>query len=274
MNAPRPQSIPVFLLVRTTFQLMWQQKDDVLRLGLVPVLLCFAGFLFGQDDLRLFIETMNTIATGASTGTADPAANPYTMLPAGALGGMLIMFLILLAAYAVITVNWLRFVLLGPMAAVGIGLNIGWSHWRYLVSFIALVLVGSFVVTVASMPASLLPGIIGQIVMVAIFIGTLLAGARLLPYLVSIAVGQPMRLQESWAIARGNAVSLVVALALTWIPFMIGAFVVNGILAIVGFAKVAPVATLFITALFQVAGWAGQAGVLGTAYRHMVGIRV
>jgi hypothetical protein len=83
-----------------------------------------------------------------------------------------------------------------------------------------------------------------------------------------------MRLQESWAIARGNAVSLVVALALTWIPFMIGAFIVNGILVIVGFADAAPVATLFITALFQVAGWTGQAGVLGTAYRHMVGIRV
>ena len=36
----------------------------------------------------------------------------------------------------------------------------------------------------------------------------------------------------------------------------------------------APVATLFITALFQVVGWIGQAGVLATAYRHMVGIRV
>jgi hypothetical protein len=274
MTAPRPQSIPVFVLVRTTFQLMWQQRDDVLRLGLIPVLLCFAGFLFGQDDLHTFVDAMNTIAAGASTGTADPPANPYAMLPAGAVGGMIVMFLILLAAYGIITVNWLRFVLLGPMAAIGIGLNIGWSHWRYLVTFVGLVLLGSLVVAVASMPASLLPGIIGQIVVIAIFIGALLAGARLLPYLVSIAVGQPMRLQESWAIARGNAVSLVVALALTWVPFMIGAFVVNSILAIAGFTQAAPVATVFITALFQVVGWIGQAGVLATAYRHMVGIRV
>jgi len=274
MAAPRPQSIPVFLLVRTTFQLMWQQKDDVLRLGLVPVLLCFAGFLFGQDDVHVFVQTMNTVAAGASTGTAAPAANPYAMVPAGALGGIVVMFLILLAAYSIITVNWLRFILLGPMAAVGVGLNIGWPHWRYMVSFAGLVLVGSLVVTVASMPASLLPGIVGRVVVIAIFIGALLAGARLLPYLVSIAVGQPMRLQESWAIARRNAVSLVVAMALAWVPFMIGAFVVNGILVIVGFAQAAPVATLFITALFQVAGWTGQAGVLATAYRHMVGIKV
>ena len=273
MNAPRRQSIPVFLLVRTTFQLIGQQKDDVLRLGLVPVLLCFAGFLVGQDDLRAFVDAMNAVAAGASAGGAVPAS-PYAMLPAGALGGMLTMMVILLAAYGLITVNWLRFVLLGPMAAVGLGLTIGSPHWRYLVSFVGLVLAGSLIVMVASMPASLLPGFLGQIVVIAIFIGVLLAGARLIPYLVSIAVGQPMRLQESWAIARGNALSLVLALAMAWIPFMVGAFAVNGILAIVGFAQTAPVATLFITALFQVAGWIGQAGVLATAYRHIVGIKV
>lgn len=270
MGAPRPQAIPVFLLVRTTFQLMWQQKDDVLRLGLVPVLLCFAGFLYGQDDLEVFVETMNTLV--ASTGAPPP--NPYAALPEGTVGGMLVMSLILLVAYSIMTVNWLRFVLLGPMAAVGIGLSIGRPHWRYLVSFIGLVLLGSLVVAVGSMPASLLGGIIGQIVVIAILIGTLLAGARLIPYLVSIAVGQPMRLQESWSIARGNAVSLVVALVMAWIPFLIGSVVINGILAIVGFAQVAPAAMQFIYALFQVASWTGQAGVLATAYRHIVGIRV
>lgn len=270
MNAPRPQSIPVFLLVRTTFQLLWQQKDDVLRLGLVPVLLCFAGFLFGQDDVLVFVQTMNKVAASASSGAADPSV---TLSP-GTLGAVLVMSGVLLAAYSLITVNWLRFILLGPMAAVGIGLNIGRPHWRYLISFLGLVLVGSIVVTVASMPAALLPGIIGQVVVIAIFIGTLLAGARFIPFLVSIAVGQPMRLQESWAIARGNAVSLVVALVLTWVPFMLGMYVVNGILHVFGFAQAAPVASLFITALFQVAGWIGQAGVLATAYRHMVGIRV
>lgn len=269
----RPQALPVFLLVRTTFQLLWQQKDDVLRLGLIPVLLCFAGYLYGQDDLVALIEAMNTIAASASTATADPSVDPYAMLPAGALSGILVMSVVLLAAYSMVTVNWLRFVLLGPMAAVGLGLNIGGPHWRYLISFVGLVLLGSLVMAVASMPASLL-GIGGQVVMIAVFIVVLLVGARLIPYLVSIAVGQPMRLQESWAIARGNAVSLVVALVMAWVPFMVGVFVVNGILEIVGFAAAAPVATQFITSLFQVTGWIGQAGVLATAYRHIVGIKV
>jgi hypothetical protein len=274
MTAPRPQSIPVFLLVRTTFQVMWQQKDDVLRLGLIPVLLCFAGFLFGQDDLLVFIQTRNAAAANAQSSTADAAVDPYAMLSPGTVGGIFVMLAVVLAAYALITVNWLRFILLGPMSAVGVGLNVSRPHWRYLVAFAGLVLIGTFVVTVATMPASLLPGIIGQIVVIAIFIGTLLAGARFIPFLVSIAISQPMRLHESWASSRGKAVSLVVALVLAWIPFMVGAFVVKGILEIVGFAQVAPAATLFIAALFQVAGWVGQAGVLATAYRHMVGIRV
>ena len=36
---PRRQTIPVILLVKTAFQLLWQQRDDALRLGLVPTLL-------------------------------------------------------------------------------------------------------------------------------------------------------------------------------------------------------------------------------------------
>lgn len=272
MTPPRPQAIPVFLLVRTTFQLLLQQKDDVLRLGLIPVLLCFGGFLFGQDDVVAFVEAMNAVAVSASAG-ADPAT-AYAALSPGTMGAMLVMMGILLAGYSLITVNWLRYVLLGPMAAVGLGLTIGRPHWRYLLSFIGLVLVGSLVVMLASMPASLLPGVMGQIAVIVVFIGTLLAGVRFIPYLVSIAVGQPMRLQDSWAIARGNALSLLVALVLAWIPFMIGMYLLNFILSVIGFAQAAPVATLFITALFQVAGWTGQAGVLATAYRHMVGIKV
>jgi hypothetical protein len=274
MPAQRPQSIPVFLLVRTTFQLFWQQRDDVLRLGLVPVLLCFGAFLFGQDDLVIILQTMNAVAATASSGAAEPAVNAYAALSPGRMGAVLIMSGILLTAYSLLTVNWLRFVLLGPMSAVGLGLNVGRPHWRYLISFVSLVLVGTIVLAVASRPAVVLPIFIGQIAVIAIFIGTLLAGARFLPFLVSIAVGQPMRLRESWAIGRGNTVSLVVALVLAWVPFVIGLYLMTAILSVFGFAQAAPVAMQFIVALFQVAAWTCQAGVLATAYRHIVGIKV
>jgi hypothetical protein len=273
MPAPRPQSIPVFLLVRTTFQLLWQQKDDVLRLGLVPVLLCFAGFLFGHDDFIVLMRTMNAVAASVRSGAPDPTISSYAVLSAGTMGAVLVMSGILLVAYSLMTVNWLRFVLLGPMNAVGLGLNIGRPHWHYLLSFVGLVLVGTICLMVLSRAAALLPVFVGQIAVIAIFIGTLLVGARFVPFLVSIAIGQPMSLRESWTIARGNAVSLVVALLLTWAPFMVALYLVTAILSVFGFAQAAPVAMQFIIALFQVAAWTGQAGVLATAYRHMVGVR-
>jgi hypothetical protein len=265
MAAPRPQSIPIFLLVRTALQQLWQQKDDVLRLGLIPALLCFAGFLYGQDDMRTLFQTL---------ARSTPGGSPYDLLPDGVLSGIAAMSAILVAAYALVTVNWLRFVLLGPMAAVGVGLNVGRPHWTYLVCFVGLVMAGGILVRVASLPVSLLPPFIAQLVWVAILIAVLLVGARFLPFLVSLAIGQPMRLQQSWAASRGNALSLIVALALAWVPFLAAEFVISGILAVTGFAAAAPAATLFITALVQVAAWIGQAGVLATAFRQLVGVKV
>ncbi len=270
MSSLRPQSIPVLLLVRTAFQLLWQQKDDVLRLGLVPALLCFGGVLFGQQDLQTLVDAMNAMAVSPP----PPGTSPYDTLPTNVLGGIFVMLGVLLLGYCLMTVNWLRFVLLGPMAAVGVGLTIGRPHWAYLLAFTGLVLAGGIAVMVASMPASLLPGILGQIAVIAIFIGGLVIGVRFVPFLVAVAVSQRITLQESWATSRGNSVPLVTALVLVWAPFMVVAYLVNGILDVTDFATAAPVARLFIMALIETASWIAQAGVLATAYRHMVGIRV
>ncbi|MGH6894065.1 MAG: hypothetical protein ACREEP_17605 [Dongiaceae bacterium] len=260
MLSPRPQSVPVFLLVRTAFQLLWQQKDDALRLGLAPVLICFGGFLYGQQDLQILAAHLN--------------ANMLDQLPDGVLVGVIAMSGILLLAYCLITVNWLRFVLLGPMASVGLGVNIGRSHGAFLLAVIGLILVIVIVLSVATMPASLLPGIIGQLASVAVFILVAVLSARFIPFLVAIAVGQPMGLRQSWMSSRGNGIPLTTALVLAYAPFLMAVMLVSTLLSMIGFAVAAPVATLFITALFQVSAWICQAGVLATAYRHMVGIRV
>jgi hypothetical protein len=136
------------------------------------------------------------------------------------------------------------------------------------------VLTGFIVVMVASMPASLLPDILAELVSIVILIAVLLMGTRCIPFLVSLAIGQPMRLQKSWAASRGNAVSVFLALVLAWIPFMIGVFVINNVLVAVGFAQAAPLATVFIMAVLQVIAWTCQASVLAMAYRHMVGVQV
>jgi hypothetical protein len=260
MASPRPQSIPVFLLVRNAFQLLKQQRDDALRLGLVPVLMCFGGILFGQRDMQLLMDF-------TSANAPDQITNSM-------IGAVLLMTVIVLLAYCIIAVNWLRFVLLGPMASVGLGLTIGRPHGAYLVAVIALLFVGGIAMSVATMPASLLSGFLAQLASLGILIIVGVTIARFVPFLVALAVGQPMTLRQAWLASRGNGVPILTALVLSYAPFLVAAVVVSALLHAIGFAAVAPIATMFITALFQVAAWIVQAGVLATAYRHLVGIKV
>ena len=105
---PRRQTIPVLLQVKTALQILWQQRDDALRLGLIPALLMFGGVLYGRDAL----DTMRALAQ-----TGIPV-----QIPPGVAGPIMVMCVTTLLSACLIMVNWLRFLLLGPMGAVGLGL--------------------------------------------------------------------------------------------------------------------------------------------------------
>lgn len=257
---PRRQTIPVILLVKTALQLLWQQRDDALRLGLVPTLLLFGGFFYAGDALVLLL--------GAMDG-GIPAE-----LPPGVAGPIMILALIIVVAICLLTVNWLRFLLLGPMGAVGLGVTVGIAHVRFLFAAIAF-MIAMFVATlVLSLPLAFLPGtlaIVGNLVVVAVV--SVLA-ARLLPFLIGRAIGQSMTPVQSWNVSRGNGVALAVSLVLVQVPFIIGLSLLEWVLGVIGFTAMAPIGTMFILAVIQVAIWLCFAGVMATAYRHMVGVRV
>ena len=61
MTAPRRQAIPVFLLVQSAFQVLWQQRDDALRLGFIPTLICFATLVYSQNTM---ISVMQQVQAG------------------------------------------------------------------------------------------------------------------------------------------------------------------------------------------------------------------
>ncbi len=257
---PRRQTIPAILLVKTAFQLLWQQRDDALRLGLVPVLLLFGGTLYATDAII-------TLYSVAQSGV-------LTELPPGVSGPLLIFALAGLVAVCLLMVNWLRFLLLGPMGAVGIGLSIGSAHVRFLLAAIAF-MAGLFVaLIILGLPLAFLPrglAMLGN--MVAFAIVAVLA-ARFLPFLIGRAIGQSMTLAQSWSVSRGNAVPLAVSLILVQIPFWIAIMALELVLSVTGFMMMAPTGTMFIFAMVQVAVWLCLAGVMATAYRHMVGVRV
>ena len=259
MASPRPQAIPVFLLVKTAFQILWQQRDDALRLGFIPTLICFGGFIYGRDALVI-------VAAQFQSGPMNP-------LPPGVALAVITTLLIVLLAMALVVGNWLRFMLLGPMGAVGLGFAIGWPHVGFLVSCLVLGFAAGIAFTVLCMPILLLPGLLAGIGIVVAFIVVFVAAARLLPFLVAQVIAQPMSLQQAWIASRGNGVALATALILVQVPLWIVASLLNQALFAVGFASVAPLAMIFIGAVFEIATAILQASILAAAFRQMVGIR-
>ena len=260
MNAPRSQTIPVFLLVKAAYQVLWQQRDDGLRLGFIPTLVSFAALAYSQGTMFAVMQQMQ-----AGTRDQISSGDSFTIIASA---------LISLVALAVLVANWLRFMLLGPMGAIGLGLNLGRPHVGFVVACVILFFVASIALTVLSMPALLLDGVLQGIGIAVAFVVVLVGIARLLPFAVAQAIGQPVALQQAWNATRGNGVALASALILVLLPTWIVLIVVTNILYAVGFGAIAPLAMLFIAAVFQSAGVILQATVLATAYRHMVGIKV
>lgn len=260
MPALRPQSsIPVLLVVKSAYQILWQQRDDALRLGFVPTLICFGGFLYGRDALA-------TLLTQWQPGMTSPP-------PDGVALPVFATLLIVLLGMALAIGSWLRFMLLGPMGAVGLGLALGRPHVNFLVSSVLLVFGAAIAFAVLSMPVLLLPGVLGVIGVIVALIAVTVVTVRLSPFVVGQVIQQPMSLQEAWRASRGNGVALTTALILVQVPLWIAVSLLNQILYAVGFAVVAPLAMLFITSVFEVAISILQASILATAFRQMVGIR-
>jgi len=259
MTAPRPQSIPVFLLVKSAFQVLWQQRDDALRLGFIPTLLCFGGLLYGHDALI-------AVAKQWQSGTIGPS-------PPGVSLKMFVMMLIVFLGMVLAIGNWLRFMLLGPMGAVGLGLAFGRPHIMFLVACVVLEFAGSIALSVISMPLAGLPGALGLIGFLAGFMIVIVALVRLSPFVVGQVIAQPMSLQEAWRSSRGNGVPLTIALIVVQVPIWIATSLLNQVLFAVGFAAVAPLAMIFITSAFVTLIALLQATILAAAFRQMVGIR-
>jgi hypothetical protein len=258
---PRRQAIPVLLLVRTAFQLLWQQRDDALRLGLIPALLQFAGTLFGRDAIITVLMQMQG-------GMAQPQP-----LPSGLVFTLLASSLIVFAALALLLVNWLRFLLLGPMGAVGIGLSLRAAHFRFLVASFAFGFVLMLGVMVLCLPL-LLVGVQPLVANLIAFLAALLLAVRFLPFLVGQAIEQPMSPVQSWSVTRGNALTLAIGVLMVMAMFLVGGILVENVLGAIGFSRVAPHGTLFVATVINIAMWTCIVSLLATAYRHLVGVRV
>jgi hypothetical protein len=258
MALPRPQTIPVFLLVKTAFQVLWQQRDDALRLGFIPTLVCFGALAYSETAMIAILQQMQA-------GQDQFSPNDSLTLMASALVSLL--------ALAVLVANWLRFTLLGPMGAIGLGLGVGRPHLGFIAACVVLLAASGIAFAVVSMPLLFLSGVVKGIGFTVAFVAVLIGVARLLPLAVGQAIGQPLTFQQAWHASRGNGVALACSLILVLLPLWIVAIVLSNLLFAIGFGQLAPLAMLFIGTVFQSAGVILQAIVLAAAFRQLVGIR-
>jgi len=252
------QPIPPLPLATGALRVTWQRRDDALRLGMVPAIILFCGFAYGWESLARYWDLLGAGQTGEIEGALM----------------LRVMALMLVSAIsaAIVVANWLRFLLLGPMSAIGLGLSLGKNHVGFFAAMLALFLLLGMALAILSMPLAFLPGPLSPLSIVAVTIGLLVVFARQVFVPVSIAIGQHITPQRSWLATRGNGLRLAFALVLVELPLFLALNVAAIVLDVVGFAQAAPYAMMFIAACFQVAILIAQSSVIAAGYRHLIGI--
>ncbi len=258
MRKPGPQAIPPLSLAVGALRVVWDRRDDVLRLGLVPALILFGGLVYCWD--------------GIARNLALLRAGQVAEIDGALLSSLLGLSVIYGLAATLLAVNWLRFLLLGPMSAIGLGLSLGRHHIGFLAAAAGLTIALGLALAVLSMPLGYLPAPIDLLAMIALMILLLVAFTRLVFVPAAIAIGQRATPHRAWAATRGNGFRLALALVLVELPIFVAFNLVDFILRAIGFETAAPYAMMFLAAAFQILITVAQASVLAAAYRLLIGI--
>jgi hypothetical protein len=262
MNGSRPNGaggrLGIMQLVTTSLRRLSLCRDDAIRLGAVPAALHIGAMLYGQPALSALLKA-------AEQGSADA-------LPA-AFGTLLLMAAVAIFSLALLAVNWLRFLLLGPQAAPGLGLGIGRPHVQFLLGVFALGFATIIGLTVISFPIGLIAGRVSELATAIAALGVGLVFFRVFLALIAIAIGQPIGLKQAWEASRGQGPTLLIAVLLAEVPFFLLTLVIGFIAGVTGLTAIAPYTLLLISSLIQVAATMAQCGVLAAAYRRLIGVR-
>lgn len=231
----------VAALVQAAFRLPWSYRDELFRLGLVPVLLSFA------------IEMIGTLL--------GDAALPVVML-------------VDLVPITMFQVAVYRLLLLGP-AAVTPGIKPSWGRREF--RFLGLYLVIGLAVTVIVLLMLLLvseTGLANGPILLLVLGVTLLVSygySRVVVAFPAVAVDHPLRLSEAARCTQPVGGRLWLALILTLTPVAILMVIISQFLAVSGLAGAAPLATTFILAVLGYAATAIMVVPVALAFRELCG---
>jgi hypothetical protein len=276
---PLPNRLPILEAVLASYAALWQGRDVALRLAAVP-----AGLIL---VLNLFISWQLLPAASDPAAPFDPAQaagiSPW-FYPASFLG---------LIPATLFACNWQRALLLGGDAAPGLGIRWGLRETKFLVWTIVIalaMLLAALAVAIPVMAIFAVAGIVLGIVQGApagpgamtsvpliiaaglpVVIAEIYVAIRLMLALPATALDGSGVFRLSWRLTRGNALRIFVAVLLGVIPFYVGAFVFELLLATAGLYALVPfTGTLLVVLVSMVLSAAGSA-VLAMVYLRLGG---
>jgi hypothetical protein len=234
----------------------WAQRDELLRLGVVPlaVLMIILVPLAGVADVVRDSLTPQ--------GFDDPDLMVHGLLLSVAYGFVV----------AVFSVNWLRQLTLGARAAPGLGVALHARHLRFfgavlaiaLAAILPVMLLYPVFVIVLQGEAAMLAGVAMAFLVWAALI------ARLSPSWIGIAIDAPMRLSLAWKRTAGQGFKLVVAMLAVEVAAIIAQQIVATIFSLTGLAVLAPMTYLLATAVIDLIAVAVELAVLVTAFPYFL----
>jgi hypothetical protein len=260
MNRPLSQDLQPLALAIAACRRVWAERDDLLRLGVIPFIPLF--FLFRLLE-SIQIAMMGEMQKGAAVD--------MTVLT-DLIGQMSLASLGLIAVISIFSVNWIRQMTLGHDGVSGLGLHVTGRHFRFCVLMLAMVLVSFLASLIVSTVLTLvgfatLALFLSMLVMV---VGYLALFTRLSPSWIGIALDARMPFSMSWQRTRGQGGRMVAALLIIAVPAFIAQSLLLSIFAAMGLLEAAPLAFSALSSFVSLAYMAVQITIFVLAYPRFV----
>jgi hypothetical protein len=278
VSTPPAVRLSILETVGASYDALWENRDDALRLAAVP-----AGLFLA---LQLFIGWQfqpPPMPEGAEGSPAVPAIDPWFFAAA---------FLGVVPA-TLFSCNWLRALLLGPAAAPGLGLRWGWRETRFLIYAVLVPLIAMLAALAVGIPVAAIFAVIGMVLgqvqgppaspgaMPSTLL--ILAGAlpmvaaqiyvaiRLMLALPAAALDRVQSLRLSAGLTRGNVFRIFLAFLLGVFPFYLGILVLELLLGVTGVFRSVPLTGTLLVVLVSLLLSAAASAVMATVYRRLGG---
>ncbi|WP_368413319.1 hypothetical protein [Dongia sp.] len=260
MIPPRKTDLLPLPLAIAACRRTWTERDDLLRLAVVPLALSFA--------LNLWVwHAYGDVFAALGRGEMPTPEMADAMLLPTLFVGLASWF-----ATSVFAVNWMRVLLLGHGAVAGLGLAIDRRHIRFtMLAFLTQLVLGfgfmlAFMLVALLLPSMAMLLVIGVVLML-FYVMVLL---RLAPLWVGIAIDAPLAFKQAWQRTSGYGMQLLAAVVLISLTIMVGQTVLQIILGVLGLIQAAPMAMLFISLVIQFILTACVCAVFVLAYPRFV----